>query len=538
VSSNGPTAYDRILDRLEGVRRNGDHNAIARCPAHDDRNPSLSLRAIEGQTLVYCHAGCAIRDVLAAIEMTTGELFDEPKGATYRYDDGRFVYRSPDKDFKQSGNTSGPSTLYRLAKVTEVGKSGETILLVEGEKDVHALESIGVVATTAPMGARNFHKVDARPLYGAKVIAVVDKDDQGREWARQVFAELDGRAASLEFREARAGKDAADHIAAGFGLDDLVDMESEAHKAARERFPRLDIAALLSAERPAREWLWWRLIPVGAAVAVVAPAGTGKSLLVLALMVAVARGDRAFAGLRITNRRVFLVDMENTEDDLAERFRDLGVDAGEVEKLDNLVFIHLPKMAALDTPAGGSELEAALDAYDIHAGDVVVLDSTQRVLAGKENDSDTIRAYYLCTGIRLKRRGITVIRTDNTGKDLDRGARGTSGKRDDVDVELFMTMDSGKISIKPGKIRLPDVESITIEKQIADDGRIYYDTARDPYRAKINDAIAALDRHQIPLDTGMARCYDLLKGLGEEITREALRAAIKERRHLAKTAQT
>ena len=248
---------------------------------------------------------------------------------------------------------------------------------------MHALESIGVVATTAPMGARNFHKVDARPLYGAKVIAVVDKDDQGREWARQVFAELDDRAASLEFREARVGKDVADHVAAGFGLDDLVVVESEAHLAARERFPRLDLAALLSAERPAREWLWWRLIPSGAAVAVVAPAGTGKSLLVLALMVAVARGDRAFAGLRITNRRVFLVDMENTEDDLAERFRDLGVDAGEVAKLDNLVFIHLPKMAALDTPAGGSELEAALDAYDIRAGDVVVLDSTQRVLAGK-----------------------------------------------------------------------------------------------------------------------------------------------------------
>jgi hypothetical protein len=80
------------------------------------------------------------------------------------------------------------------------------------------------------------------------------------------------------------------------------------------------------------------------------------------------------------------------------------------------VFIHLPKMAALDTPAGGSELEAALDAYDIRAGDVVVLDSTQRVLAGRENDSDTIWAYYLCTGIRLKRRGITVIRTDKPEK--------------------------------------------------------------------------------------------------------------------------
>jgi hypothetical protein len=504
----------------------------------------LSITRIEGQVLLYCHGGCDSRDVMAALGRPMSDLFDDQKGATYDYTDGWKVHRSYDRDgrkrFRQSGdNTNGQTTtLFRLPEVRRAVAEGKVIYLPEGEKDVLAVESLGGVATTSRMGASNWDKVDPTPLHDGRIICVADKDEQGRKWAAEVLSSLDGKVKSLEFREAKVGKDAADHIAAGFGLDDLVVMESEAHQAARERFPRLDIAALLRAERPAREWLWWRLIPVGAAVALVAPAGTGKSLLVLGLMVAVARGDRAFAGLRITNRRVFLVDMENTEDDLAERFRDLGVDAGEVAKLDNLVFIHLPKMAALDTLEGGRELEAALDAYDIRAGDVVVLDSTQRVLAGKENDSDTIRAYYLCTGVTLKRRGITVIRTDNTGKDLDRGARGTSGKRDDVDVELFMTVDSGKISIKPGKIRLPDVESITIEKQIADDGRIYYDTAHDPYRAKINDAIAALDRHQIPLDTGMARCYDLLKGLGEEITRDALRAAIKERRYLAKTAQT
>ena len=77
---NGASAYDRILDRLDGVRRNGDHTAMARCPAHDDRNPSLSLRAIEGQTLVYCHAGCALSDVLAAIGMTTGDTLRRAEG--------------------------------------------------------------------------------------------------------------------------------------------------------------------------------------------------------------------------------------------------------------------------------------------------------------------------------------------------------------------------------------------------------------------------------------------------------------------------
>ena len=32
---------------------------MARCPAHDDRKPSLSIRdADDGKVLVRCHAGC------------------------------------------------------------------------------------------------------------------------------------------------------------------------------------------------------------------------------------------------------------------------------------------------------------------------------------------------------------------------------------------------------------------------------------------------------------------------------------------------
>jgi putative DNA primase/helicase len=41
---------------------------IARCPAHDDREPSLSIAdARDGKVLVHCHAGCDQRDVIAAL---------------------------------------------------------------------------------------------------------------------------------------------------------------------------------------------------------------------------------------------------------------------------------------------------------------------------------------------------------------------------------------------------------------------------------------------------------------------------------------
>src|SRR5262245_25408345 len=101
------TAYDRLLDALRAhgntVRANTT-TATAQCPAHDDRNPSLSIRATEGQALVYCHAGCSPADVLSALDLSMRDLFDDPAGATYRYDDGRRVHRSPDKQFRQSGN--------------------------------------------------------------------------------------------------------------------------------------------------------------------------------------------------------------------------------------------------------------------------------------------------------------------------------------------------------------------------------------------------------------------------------------------------
>jgi hypothetical protein len=63
------------LSRLERVRRSGS-GWVARCPAHEDRSPSLSVReGGEGRVLVYCHAGCPTEDVVAAIGLTMRDLF-------------------------------------------------------------------------------------------------------------------------------------------------------------------------------------------------------------------------------------------------------------------------------------------------------------------------------------------------------------------------------------------------------------------------------------------------------------------------------
>src|SRR6266702_538639 len=42
-------------------------NGTARCPAHNDRRPSLSITDREGKILVCCHAGCSQAEVIAAL---------------------------------------------------------------------------------------------------------------------------------------------------------------------------------------------------------------------------------------------------------------------------------------------------------------------------------------------------------------------------------------------------------------------------------------------------------------------------------------
>jgi putative DNA primase/helicase len=64
-----------IIAKALGGRRAGA-GWIARCPAHDDRKPSLSIRdADEGKVLVHCHASCDQRRVIAALR--SRRLWDE-----------------------------------------------------------------------------------------------------------------------------------------------------------------------------------------------------------------------------------------------------------------------------------------------------------------------------------------------------------------------------------------------------------------------------------------------------------------------------
>jgi hypothetical protein len=217
------TALERVLEALPDARQQGNQ-WMARCPAHDDKRPSLSVLGVPGRALVKCHVGCQTVDVVAALGLRMADLFDEPRGVTYTYDNGRQVHRSPDKRFHQSGNTA-EAELYKLAAVRQAVAAGQTVYLVEGEQDADALAAEGVTATTSPQGAGSWHKVDATPLAGATVVIVADRDDAGLAYAAKARASLVALGCVVILVHAAKGKDATDHLLAGYGVDEFVPVD-------------------------------------------------------------------------------------------------------------------------------------------------------------------------------------------------------------------------------------------------------------------------------------------------------------------------
>jgi hypothetical protein len=64
---------------LLGARPSGSGKWQARCPAHADTLPSLSIReGQDGRVLVHCFAGCTSTAILAKLGLGIGDLFPGP----------------------------------------------------------------------------------------------------------------------------------------------------------------------------------------------------------------------------------------------------------------------------------------------------------------------------------------------------------------------------------------------------------------------------------------------------------------------------
>lgn len=281
------TAYGRLIDAFEAreseIVEQDNGGAVVQCSAHEDGNPSLVLTPIRDRALVHCRAGCETADVLKSLGLAMSDLFDNRRGVTYTYTDaagkpGRIVKRTPDKRFPQSGDLTR-FELYRLPAVVEAKAAGREVYFVEGEQDVHALETLGIVATTAPQGAPSVGKVDLEPLRGARVVLVPDRDEAGKKWLATLAERLTDYTDSVRVAVARTGKDAADHIAAGHGVDELIAGELPTVEKAPELFVNgADFLLDITADAPP---IWGatdvHLWAEGESLMLVGPPGVGKS---------------------------------------------------------------------------------------------------------------------------------------------------------------------------------------------------------------------------------------------------------------------
>ena len=199
------TARD-IAEALGGRKSGGGW--VARCPAHDDRSPSLSIGERDGTILVKCHAGCEQRDVIAGLR--DRGLWPDPAASGhnndgdgpivaeyfYRDEDGNILFRVTrhiPKTFRQwrpdghggwrKGIRGIRRVLYRLPEVIE----SPIVFVVEGERDVETLREWGFCATCNPGGAGKWRQEYAEHLRGRTLIIIPDTDPVGRQHARDVI---------------------------------------------------------------------------------------------------------------------------------------------------------------------------------------------------------------------------------------------------------------------------------------------------------------------------------------------------------------
>lgn len=83
----------RLLSRLDSVKKTGSASWLARCPCHEDRTPSLSIReAGDGRVLINDFGGCGAADIVAAVGLDLADLF--PPKREYDYG-GRWKLKDP-----------------------------------------------------------------------------------------------------------------------------------------------------------------------------------------------------------------------------------------------------------------------------------------------------------------------------------------------------------------------------------------------------------------------------------------------------------
>ena len=121
--------WKELISRLNQAKESVPGKATALCPAHNDKNPSLSVKLTDQKILLNCHAGCSFTAIVSALNMNINQfntINSKPKKRRqevcrydYRSEGGKLLYqvvRYNPKDFRPC-RADGKYTLKGVQRV-------------------------------------------------------------------------------------------------------------------------------------------------------------------------------------------------------------------------------------------------------------------------------------------------------------------------------------------------------------------------------------------------------------------------------------
>ena len=356
-----------------------------------------------------------------------------------RYDmaDGDKTYRP----FLPSGAAGmpDPRPLYRLPDI----RSAETVVFCEGEKCADALASLGIESTSAMGGANtSINKIDWSPLAGKKVILWPDNDKPGRDFMDRVTPILEGIGCDVRLLVVPKGKpekwDAADAVAEGFDVHGLIMPEASADKPLKYKL--LDVDALENLEPV--EWLVDGAIPVSGFVGLYGPSGGLKSFAAVDMALCIATG-RDWHGKAVKRGCVVYIAGEGQRG-LAKRVMGWRRHKPEEGRPD---FHMLPSSVSISSEEDLQEVSRTLASLPIKPC-LIVIDTLARNFGpGDENSQKDMGAFIRGIDALIYETGAAVMVVHHTGKDVDRGERGSSAFRGAVDSLIFCRRNQRKLEL-------------------------------------------------------------------------------------------
>lgn len=204
--------FEDILSHFRHISGNGGQYR-ADCPACGDAKQHLYIKQEGGKVLFDCKKGCTFSDIIHAAGLSESDCFPEKehknkwtllrehiytdkKGASIAkkqiYDTGKgktAIWYRLERGQYIKGLNGTKLPLYHLHKL--VSSSSETIVVVEGEKDVETAEKMGFTATTSPNGAGAKWRDEYCPYFSGKNVCIImDNDEPGEGYGCGAAAKI------------------------------------------------------------------------------------------------------------------------------------------------------------------------------------------------------------------------------------------------------------------------------------------------------------------------------------------------------------